>query len=189
MTPHPHWQRYVAAGTLIATGLALTITSRRAATPARTAQAHLRAYLLDHLGGSDAALRVLSGLRRQMAGTPAGDMLSGLQREFEAERDVVRMLLEEIGSSSLSAKRVVAGSSGVVLSALGSGEPADVSFFLAVEGLAIGVQGKRLLWRAAEAWEQSPVRREEFRRLERQATDQWDRLDAYRRDLIPATFG
>jgi hypothetical protein len=116
-------------------------------------------------------------------------MLTELYREFDGERDTVRELLGEIGSSSFSAKRVVAGSSGVVLSALGAGQPGDISFFRAVEGLTIGVQGKRLLWRAAQGWESSPTRREEFRRLERQATDQWERLDAYRRDLIRATFG
>jgi hypothetical protein len=116
-------------------------------------------------------------------------MLSELQREFEAERDVVRELLAETGSSSFSAKRVVAGSSGLVMGALGAGQPGDASFFLAVEGLAIGVQGKRLLWRAAQAWASSPARRGVFHRLERQAMDQWERLDAYRRELIPATFG
>ena len=154
-----------------------------------TGSVNLQAYLLDHLAGSDAAIRVLPHLQRAVAGSAAGHMLSDLQREFEAERDTLREVLGETGSWRLSAKRVVAGSSGLVLGALGAGQPGDVSFFRAVEGLAIGVQGKRLLWRAAQDWPGSSARRSEFRRLEGQATDQWERLDAYRRQIIPTTFG
>jgi hypothetical protein len=173
---------------MIATGIALTATWRKASPPP-TGQENLQAYLLDHLGGSDAALTVLSRLQRAVAGTAAGDMLSELQTEFEAERDIVRELLMKVGSSSFSTKRVIAGGAGFVLSQLGTGQPGDVGFLRAVEGLTIGVQGKRLLWRAALEWESSPARREQFRRLERQAMDQWEQLDGYRLGLITATFG
>jgi hypothetical protein len=189
MAQTQHWHSYVAAGTMIATGLVLTATWRRASLQPPTGSENLQAYLLDHLAGSDAALRVLTHLQRAVAGSAPGHMLIGLQREFEAERDTVRGLLDESGSMRISAKRVVAGSSGLVLGALGAGQPGDISFFRAIEGLAIGVQGKRLLWRAAQDWPASSARRPEFRRLEGQAEDQWERLDAYRRQLIRATFG
>jgi hypothetical protein len=189
MAQTQHWHSYVAAGTIIATGLALTATWRRASMQPPTGSENLQAYLLDHLAGSDAAIRVLPLLQRAVAGSTAGHMLSDLRREFEAERDTVRGLLGETGSLRISAKRVVAGSSGLVLGALGAGQPGDISFFRAIEGLAIGVQGKRLLWRAAQDWPASSARRPEFRRLEGQAADQWERLDAYRRQLIRPTFG
>ena len=188
MTQDRQWHAYVAAGTMIATGLVLTATWRKASMAQPTGLENLQAYLLDHLGGSDAAVRVLPRLQQVVSGA-AADLLGDLQREFEAERDVVRQLLGEIGGSTISAKRVAAGSSGVVLGALGAGRPGDVSFFRAIEGLAIGVQGKRLLWRAMQAWEASPARQTEYLRLERQAIDQWERLDAYRQELIHATFG
>ena len=79
-----------------------------------------------------------------------------------------------------SALRVVAG-----------GAPGDLSLFRTLEALAIGVQGKRCLWRAAQALVAlpHPPGRRSFVELEADAVRQWETIERHRRSLVPRTFG
>jgi hypothetical protein len=129
-------------------------------------------------------------VRRSHQGTREGLLCERLAREFTEERDVVRAMLAGLGGSSLSLKRVAGQASGALLQSVAGGDPGDLALFRTLEGLAVGVQGKRCLWRAAQTLTpglQAPGPRS-FRELEQQAVDQWEQIERCRQALVPQTF-
>ena len=68
--------------------------------------------------------------------------------------------------------------------------PGDLSLFRTLEALAIGVQGKRCLWRAAQALAglAHPPGHRSFVELEADAVHQWETIARHRRSVVPGTF-
>ena len=183
-----------AVGTGLMLGAAVVAWSRRRMSAHENAddkRIALATYLREHLSGSDAAIRVVERLRRTHAGTGEGRLFAALFVDFQNERDVVRAALGELGASTLSAKRMMAGAGGVFLATAASSERGSLAFFRTLEGLAIGVQGKRLLWRAMQALEPPflEISRSRLRELEARAVRQWDAIDERRRAWARSTLG
>src|SRR6476620_5629822 len=144
-------------------------------------------YLHDHLGGADTAIHVVDQLKHTHHGTPEGALFSSLHEQFLADREVVTELLTRFGASRLSVKRLTGNAVGSVLRAVAGGERGELSLFRTLEALAIGVQGKRCLWRAAQRLEpelRAPGRRS-FAELEADAGRQWETIDQMRIGLVP----
>jgi hypothetical protein len=70
------------------------------------------------------------------------------------------------------------------------GEPGDLSLLRTLEALAIGVQGKRCLWRALQNLRTVPstVQGMNFVELEAKAVHQWEAIEERRRALVERTF-
>jgi hypothetical protein len=153
-------------------------------------RAALAAYLRDHLTGSDAAIQVVERLRLTHAGSQEGRLFASLFDEFREEREVVRLLLEQIGAAAHSVKRLAGLASGSVLMVAGGGERGDLSLFRTLESLAIGVQGKRGMWRALQSLlgEQPIPSVRSLAGLEAMAVRQWDAIEERRLALVAATF-
>jgi hypothetical protein len=165
-------------------------TTRRRATTADGRRSTLGTYIREHLSGSDTAILVLERVRRSHAGTKEGSLFAGLYDAIQRERDLLRTLLAELGESSLSPKRVATKVTGSLLGAVAGGQGDDLSLFRTLEGLAIGVQGKRCMWRALQSVDQgfaaaSPQR---FAELEALAVRQWEALEERRLALAPDLF-
>ena len=164
----------------------------------RSAQRHrgadrrgtLATYLREHLTGSDAAIQAVERLRLTHAGTQEGRLFASLFDEFREERDVVRGLLGQLGASALSVKRVAGQAGGRVLMFAAGGERGDLSLFRTLESLAIGVQGKRSMWRALHALlgEQPIPSARSLGGLEAMAARQWEAIEERRLALVSATF-
>jgi hypothetical protein len=188
------FQGFAAAGAGLILGAAVVVRRRRRTPAHLEADDRTRAlatYLREHLSGSDAAIRVVERLRRTHAGTAEGRVFGALFIDFQHERDVVRAMLDEIGASTVSAKRIVTAAGGALAApASASSERGDLAFFRVLEALAIGVQGKRLLWRAMQELEPpfTQVSRSRLRELEMLAVRQWEALDERRRLLAGSTF-
>jgi hypothetical protein len=152
--------------------------------------AALIAYLREHLAGSDAAIEVVERLRLTHAGSQEGRLFASLFDEFREEREVVRLLLEQIGASPLPLKRLAGQASGPALADAAGGERGELSLFRTLERLAIGVQRKRCLWRALEALlgDQPIPSARSLGGLEAMAVRQWDAIEERRRALVTATF-
>jgi hypothetical protein len=108
MTEHEKaaWQTTgLAVLAAIAIGLAPAFIPRRGRARIPRHVRALRAYLFDHLAGSDAATALVDRLREAQTGTSVGELAERLQREFRQERDVVTMLLGTLESSPRSVKR------------------------------------------------------------------------------------
>jgi hypothetical protein len=90
-------------------------------------------------------------LRRTQANTNERQLFAWLYEELEADREVVRAVLKTLGSSSRSPKRLFGHASRSVLNMVAGGALGELSLFRTLEALAIGVQGKRCLWRALQS--------------------------------------
>ena len=148
------------------------------------------AYLKDHLTGADAAIQMVRRLRETHRGTPEGRLFASLYEQFREDRADVEALLDDLHTSRLSIKRLAGRATGTALRAVSGGQPGDLSLFRTMEALAIGVQGKRCLWRAAQRLAtQPPARgRRSFVELEAAAVSQWEQIERYRGALVPRTF-
>lgn len=153
-------------------------------------RSNFAAYLRDHLTGADAAIHLVGRLREAHWNTPEGAVFVSLYEQFREDRADVEALLDDLHRSRLSIKRVAGRATGTALRAVSGGRPGDLSLFRTMEALAIGVQGKRCLWRAAQrlaAMHPAPGRRS-FAELEAAAVSQWEQIERYRGALVPRTF-
>jgi hypothetical protein len=155
--------------------------------------ADLHAYLQDHLAEADAAITVVERLRQSHAETEHGPLFAALDDEFSEERVIVNGILEALGgdADATSLKRRVGRVAGAVMQFAAGGGDGDLGLFRTLESLAVGVQGKRLLWRALDTLSADlPLAndRRPFRDLEAQAVDQWRRIDEHRSAIARQTF-
>jgi hypothetical protein len=152
-------------------------------------RAALVAYLREHLAGADSAIEVVERLRLTHAGSQEGRLFASLFDEFREEREIVRLLLEQMEASPLALKRL-AGQPMALVPPAEAGERGDLSFFRTLEGLAIAVQGKRCMWRALESLlgDQPIPSARSLGGLETMAVRQWEAIEERRRALVTATF-
>jgi len=148
------------------------------------------AYLKDHLTGADAAIEMVRRLRETHRGTPEGRLFASLYEQFREDRADVEALLADVPASRLSIKRIAGRATGTVLQVVSGCQPGDLSLFRTIEALAIGVQGKRCLWRAAQRLATDPPapNRRNFVELEAAAVSQWEEIERYRSALALRTF-
>ena len=183
-------------GGLGALGLAMTFVALRRSMRgqgdvASDRRQALATYLREHLAGADAAIQMVQGLRDAYRGSSHGALFGSLYEQFRDDRSVVEGILAELGYTSRSVKRLAGRATGSALRLVAGAAPGDLSLFRTLEALAIGVQGKRCLWRAAQtlvALAHPPGRRS-FAELEADAVRQWEAIERHRRSLAPATFG
>ena len=133
---------------------------------------------------------MVTHLRRTHAGTEEGRLFARLCDEFDEEREAVRHLLSRMGASPQSTKRLASSASGVLLNIASGGGRGDLSLFRALEGLAVGVQGKRCMWRALQSlgvkWAGDEGR--SVMDLESMAVRQWDAIERRRQWLAIQAF-
>jgi hypothetical protein len=149
----------------------------------------LIAYLRDHLGGADAAIHVVRRLAATHEGTTDGRLFRQLAEEFEQDRATVRALLAQLGASARSPKRVAARASAALLGFTAGGTPGQLSLLRTLEALAIGIQGKRCMWRALQTLD-TPRSTTQINpaELEAKALRQWEAVEGRRRVLAAMTF-
>ena len=172
----------------IGAGLALGVVAVGHRARRHDPESSLAGYLTDHLMGSDAALTIVTRLALSHESTSEGALFGTLKREFQSERNIVRSVLEQLGRSSVSAKRAAGYASGAVLQAVAGGDGGSLALFRTLESLLIGVQGKRCLWRALQSLELQFKESGDFPTLERQALDQWERIEDLRQAQLSQTF-
>jgi hypothetical protein len=186
------WAPFAALGAVaVAAGVAtyLVWPGQRAGAPPRRRQA-LITYLRDHLSGSDTALRVVDHLGSTEPDAARATLFRRLATEFAEERAIVRTLLTRLGGSERSIKRAAGYASGAVASMSSGGEPGDLSLLRTLEALAIGVQGKRCMWRALQDVRgvSTEIDGMSVIELEAQAVRQWEAIEDHRRALVAPTF-
>jgi hypothetical protein len=183
-------------GALGALGLTIAYIALRRSGPRQGAQDEdkqgaLATYLRDHLAGADTAIQIVHALSDAHRGGPEGALFESLYDQFREDRIVVEGVLAELGYTARSAKRLAGRATGSVVRVMAGGAPGELALFRTLEALAIGVQGKRCLWRAAQAFVglPHPPGRRSFVELEADAVRQWETIERHRRSLVPGTFG
>jgi hypothetical protein len=150
-------------------------------------------YLNDHLAGAVAAVGLLEQLEKRHAGEPVARFVAGLRADIEADRAELQALMGRLGLSE-SAPRKAAGwlASKATEAKLWMDDSAGGPLRLleTLEAVAVGVEGKRALWRAlAAASEANPrLRGTDFGRLVRRAEEQRDRVEGARLEAARAAL-
>ena len=166
------------------------------ADPTRTEQDdRLAVYLNDHLAGSAAAIRMLERHVDREPDSEFGMVMSDLLGEIRQDRAALERVMERIGASSSPGKH--AGALGAELlttfrnklPVLGAGSE-DVARLEELELLSLGIEGKRLLWRALEtcASANPKLTGVDFADLAERAESQRERLEPFRLRRAAAAF-
>ena len=146
---------------------------------------HLSTYLNDHLAGSVAALELIEHLAAKYPGSTLETFLAELQPEIVADQDVLRDLLHTFEAKESAVRKAgawIAEKLGQMKLGLSDGETAGTGLLEALEGLVLGITGKRLLWRAlaAAAEEMPQLRGPDYAQLEQRAIAQRNRVEEKR---------
>ena len=143
----------------------------------------LDSYLNDHLAGSISALELIAHCIDVHKGEPLGSFFVETEREIKADQDKLRDVMRTLGveeSKMRQAGAWVAEKVGRARLMIAGDEPGSLGLVLTLEGLIMGVTGKRLLWRTLAAAKLSRLDIYNFEQLQRRAEQQVERIEAER---------
>jgi hypothetical protein len=145
----------------------------------------LGTYLNDHLAGSVAAIELLDHLIREQTGQRLEKFLVDLRDNIHADQEVLRDLIEKLDLEESAVRKAgawMAEKMGQAKFALGGTEAGGLGLLQAFEGLALGITGKKLLWRALSTVESDipDVQGIDLARLEQRAQEQFERVEKER---------
>lgn len=146
---------------------------------------HLVTYLNDHLAGSIAAIELLEQLEEDHKGAPLQNFFAELREEISGDREELKELMTELQIEESSARKASAWLTEKVTELkLRVDDPAKGTLRLlqSVEILTLGIEGKRLLWRAltAAAEQSASLRIVNYERLVQRAEEQLRKIEAVR---------
>jgi hypothetical protein len=138
----------------------------------------LATYLNDHLGGAHAAVSLLARIEPDPAD---GLDVAALRREIEADVGALESLLASLGERPSGVKKA-AGRIAETLTRPKLPDDEALGRFELLELLALGILGKRELWRALREVSDGDPRLvpSELERLEQRAREQFERVEAAR---------
>jgi len=150
----------------------------------------LHTYLNDHLAGSVAAIELLDDLIEHHSEDRFGKIFRDLRDEIEADQETLRNLIRKLGAKE-SAVRKAGAWLAEKFSRVKIGDADDSAELLQVlEGLALGISGKQLLWRSLAATEANfpALQGSDFSELEKRAHDQFERVEGLRMQMVREAF-
>ena len=154
------------------------------------ARENLHAYLNDHLAGAVAAIELLDTLIEHHSEDRFGKHFRDLRNEIHEDRQTLRNLLRKVGGDESTIRRAGAW----LAEKFGRTKIGDTSnsaeLLQALEALALGITGKKLLWRsmAAIAANFPALQGDDFAELERRARDQFQRVEDLRLQMVRVAF-
>ncbi len=109
----------------------------------------LEIYLQDHMAGSTAGVSLAERIRDSNEGSELGELMERITREVAEDRDELKQLMDDLGASESPVKNASAW----LGEHLGRLKPngalsgyTDLGRLIELEGLHLGVSGKRSLW-------------------------------------------
>ena len=150
----------------------------------------LHFYLNDHLAGSVAAIELIDNLIEHHPEDRFGKFFRDLRNEIHADQETLRGLIRKIGAEE-SAIRKAGAWLAEKLGRAKFGDTGDsIEMLQALEGLALGVTGKELLWRSLEAVAPNfpELQGTNFGELEKRAQDQFQRIETLRMEMAREAF-
>ena len=151
----------------------------------------LDSYLNDHLAGSISALELIAHWVKVHKGEPLGSFFVETEREIKADQDTLRDVMRTLGVEESKVRQAAAWAAEKVGRArlmIAGDEHASLGLLLTLEGLIMGVTGKKLLWRALAAAKLPGLENYNFEELQRRAEQQIERLEAERIGAVSQAF-
>jgi hypothetical protein len=153
----------------------------------------LATYLNDHLAGSVTAIELLDHLIKEQTGQRLEKFLIDLRDDVSADQQVLRDLMHKLDITESAVRKAGAWMMekvGRVKIAMGGDESGDLGLLQAFEGLALGITGKKLLWRALQTVEADRPQLQgiDLAALEQRAQEQVDRVERERLHLAREMF-
>lgn len=141
----------------------------------------LDSYLNDHLAGSIGALELIAHCAKLYEGKSLGLFFSEMEAQINADQAILRDVMRRLGVEESKVRQAGAWAGekfGRALFTLAGNEPNGLGLLLVLEGLTMGVAGKRLLWRALSAANLPKLEEFDFEDLQRRAEEQIKRAQA-----------
>ena len=151
----------------------------------------LDSYLNDHLAGSVSALELLEHWARVHDGEQLADFFRDIKAEVRQDQEKLREVMHSLGIEESNVRQAGAWAAekvGRVRLMIAGDEPRSVGLMLTLEGLIMGVTGKKLMWRALAAANLPQLNGYHFEEVQRRAEQQIERLEAERMRAVPEAF-
>jgi hypothetical protein len=151
----------------------------------------LNSYLNDHLAGSVSALELIAHWAHVQKGKPLGGFFAETEREIKADQDTLYDVMRSLSVHESKVRQAGAwaaekvGRAGLMIA---GDEPRSLGLVLTLEGLIMGIVGKKLLWRALAAAKLPQLNGNDFKELERRAEQQIERIEAERIRAVQHAF-
>ena len=153
---------------------------------------NLHTYLNDHLAGSVGALELLDHLIGTSNDPALQEFLTRLRQEIDEDQDVLQNLLRRTNGEESTMRKAGAWiMEKLSRPKLGVNATDDgLGLFQALEALALGITGKRLLWRTLATVESTvaDLRGLDYDRLENRAREQFERVEAKSLELATSVL-
>jgi hypothetical protein len=152
----------------------------------------LATYLHDHLAGSHFAIDLVEHLRDQHAGEPLGYFATTLLVDIQEDQKVLQSVIDRVGKDVPVLKEATAWLSEKFSQLkLRRGAADGLGAVEALETLALGILGKRSLWRALKVVGETDVnlREIDFDHLIERAESQHNSVEEQRLQEARVVFG
>jgi hypothetical protein len=143
----------------------------------------LESYLNDHLAGSVSALELIAHWVEVHKGEPLGNFFAETEREIKADQDTLREVMRALGVAESKVRQAGAWAAEKVGRArliIAGDEPGGLGLVLTLEGLIMGITGKKGMWRALAAAKLPQLNGYNFDELQHRAEQQIQKIEAER---------
>ena len=152
----------------------------------------LNTYLNDHLAGSVGALELLDHLIEIRKDQAMSAFLTALRQDIDADQKILESLFHQLGEEESAMRKAGAWAlekfsrAKLQVGAEGNG----LGLLQALEGLALGITGKRSLWRTLSTVSATvtALKGLDYARLEKRAEEQFARVEAKCLELAPSAL-
>jgi len=151
----------------------------------------LDSYLNEHLAGSIGALELIDHWANAHKGESLGSFFVQIQKEIKADQDALRDVMHTLGVEESKVRKAGAWAAEKVGRArllIAGDEPGSLGLVLTLEGLIMGVTGKKLLWGSLAAAKLPQLDSYNFEQLRRRAKQQVEQIEAERTTAIRRAF-
>jgi len=151
----------------------------------------LDSYLNDHLAGSISALEVIDHWAEAHKGEPLGNVFAQIETEVKADQETLRDIIRTLGIEESKVRKAGAWAAeklGRARLIVAGNEPGSLGLVLTLEGLIMGITGKKLMWAVLAAAKLTPLSSRNFEQLQRRAEQQVERIEAERTSAVRQAF-
>ncbi len=158
------------------------------------ARDQLGIYLRDHYAAAVGALELIEHSAKTHEGTPWAAFFAELHREVKADHEQLHHLMHALGvddSSVRNAGAWMAEKLGRAKLGFSGGEASDIRLLQTLESLALGIQGKQMLWRALAVVRGTlpALQKTDFALLEKRALEQLEKVEGRRLEAAGKSLG